>query len=157
MMATQGIRDLKCNFRRAAARRTRRTRVPPARPFSIRLSDDERALLTREAGKLSLAAHMRRKLLGDSASMRHRAAPSRKRSVPAIDQVALGKALALLGQAKLSRRLDELAMAAMMGALPVTPELVQELHAVCAHIRAMRNALMDALNVQRGFEDDSSR
>ncbi|MBZ9717055.1 hypothetical protein LB519_04280 [Mesorhizobium sp. AD1-1] len=158
MMAAQGIPNLKGNFRKAAARRRRRrARVPTARPFSIRLSDDERALLTREAGKVSLAAHMRRKLLGESVSTRGSVKPSRKRRVPSIDQVALGKALALLGQAELSRRLDELAMAAMMGALPVTPELVQELHAVCAHIRAMREALMDTLNVSRGFDGDSGR
>jgi hypothetical protein len=77
----------------------------------------------------------------------------RKPPVPKVNHAALGHALALLGRSELSRRLDELATAAVMGALPLGPELIQELYATCAHIRAMREALMDALGVQRGFEE----
>ena len=145
--------DVKNEFGQAAAQRTRARMPKAARPFTFRLSDDERALLAREAGKLSLAAHIRRKLLGDAVSRRRGKGPSRKQPIPKVDHAALGKALALLGRSELSRRLDELAMAAVMGALPVGPELIQELHAVCACIRAMRNALMEALNVERGFEE----
>lgn len=130
-----------------------RKKLPPKRNLTIRLSDDERATLAREAGKLSLAAHARRKLLGDAVSRRRGKGPSRKRRVPTTNQMALAKVLALLGRSEFSRRLDELATAAVMGALPLGPELIQELHAVCAHIRDMRNALMKALNVERGFEE----
>lgn len=152
MTAAQGVPGIKGDFRRAAAKRQRRAGQPARQQFSIRLSDDERAVLEREAGKLSLGAHMRRKLLGARVSARRGKEPRRRR-VPKVDHAALGKALALLGRSELSRRLDELAMAAMMGALPVTPELVQELHAVCAHIRAIRAAVMEALNIERGFEE----
>ena len=39
-----------------------RKRKEVAKPFSIRLSEDERKQLLREAGKLSLASHIRNKL-----------------------------------------------------------------------------------------------
>jgi len=146
--------SIRGDFRQAAAKTERlRSRRPVARPFSIRLSEEERAILAREAGSLSLAAYARRKLIGDSAMPRRGKKPARRRPAPSVDHVALGKALALLGRSELHRRLDELAMAAVMGALPLGPELIQELHAACAHIRAMREALMEALGVERGFEE----
>ena len=140
------------DFKRAAGAK-RRSRSPVAKPFTFRLSDDERALLIREAGNLSLAAHVRRKLLGESVSARRGRKLSRKRHVPQVDQVALGQALAMLGRSELAQRLDDLTTAAVIGALPVGPELVQELHAVCAYIREMRAALMNALNVEQRFEE----
>lgn len=147
---TASVRD---DFRQVASRkRKRQTGLPPTKPLTIRLSDDERSVLAREAGKLSLSAHIRRKLLNDAVSPRRGKRLSRKPPVPKVDHVALGKALALLGRSEFSRRLDELATAAMMGALPLGPELIQELYATCAHIQAIRDALMESLGVQRGFE-----
>lgn len=148
---------LKEEFGQAATGGKRPRPQKTAKPFTFRLSIEERALLSREAGKLSLAAHIRRKLLGEAVSPRRGRKLSRKQRVPKVNQAELAKVLAMLGRSELSRRLDELAVAAVMGALPVGPELIQELHAVCAHIRSMRAALMDALDVQRGFEDDSGR
>jgi hypothetical protein len=135
----------------------RKSRPPVAKPFSIRLSADERALLTHEAGKLSLAAHIRSKLLGDATSRRREKGPSRKRPDPKLDQVVLAKVLALLGRTELARSLDMIAKAAAMGALPVGPELIQELKHACGCVRAMRTALMDALGVRRDFDHDTDR
>lgn len=155
MSTVKNAGSVKTEFGQATAKRARRSKA--ARSFTFRMSDDERALLTREAGKLSLAAHVRRKLLGDAVSPRRGREASRRQRVPKVDQAELARVLALLGRSELSRRLDELTMAAVMGALPVGPELIQELHAVCAHIRAMRAALIDALGIKRDFEDDSGR
>lgn len=157
MSAGNSAVDLKHEFGQAAARGTRAHLPRGARPFTVRLSDDERAFLTREAGKLSLSAHVRHKLLGNAVSPRRGRELSRRQRVPKVNQTELAKVMAMLGRSELSRRLDELAMAAVMGALPVGPELIQELHAVCAHIRTMRSALMDALDIKRDFEDDSDR
>lgn len=132
-----------------------RKKRPPKRNLTIRLSDDERAVLVQEAGKLSLAAYVRRKLLGASVTPRRGKRPSRKPRVPDADQMALARVLALLGRSELAASLDSIAKAAVMGALPVTPELVQELHAACRHVRAIRDALMEALGVKRGFENDT--
>ncbi len=155
MNTVKNAGSVKTEFGQATAKRPRRSKA--VRSFTFRLSDDERALLTREAGKLSLAAHVRRKLLGDAVSPRRGREPSRRQRVPKVDQTELARVLALLGRSELSRRIDELTMAAVMGALPVGPELIQELHAVCAHIRAMRAALIDALGIKRDFEDDTRR
>lgn len=122
------------------------------KPVSIRLSDEERAFLTRQAGKLSLSAHVRNKLLGDSDEGAHRRRVSPRRRVPRAEQESFGRALALLGGNDFARRLDELATAAVMGALPLGPELIEELHAVCSYIRAMPDALMQALEVEKGGE-----
>lgn len=140
-------------FHRAAAGVEKgRCRSKGAKPVSIRLNDEERAFLTREAGKLSLSAHMRKKLLGDSGDGASQRRVSLRRRVPRVDQESLGRALALLGRNDFARRLDELATAAVMGALPLGPELIEELHAVCSYIRAMRDALMQALEVEKGGE-----
>jgi hypothetical protein len=153
--STPGIRE---HFEKAAAKsRKRKPRPQVARPFSIRLSEDERALLTCEAGKLSLGAHIRRKLLGDRVSRRNEKEPSRKRPNPKADQVALAKVLALLGRSELAHSLDAIARAAVMGALPLSSELIEELKSACAHVRAMRDALVEALGVKRDFDHDSGR
>ncbi|MGJ7043648.1 hypothetical protein J2Y63_006934 [Shinella sp. BE166] len=157
MSTGKAVEGVKSEFGRATAKGKRARSSKAARSFTFRLSDEERASLSREAGKLSLAAHIRRTLLGEAVSPRRGGKPSRRQRSPAVNQIEVAKVLAMLGRSELSRRLDELAVAAVMGALPVGPELVQELHAVCAHIRAMRAALMDALNIQRGFEDDTGR
>jgi hypothetical protein len=150
--------DIKEHFERATAKPgNRKARPVVAKPFSIRLSDDERALLTREAGKLSLGAHIRWKLLGDRVSRRNEKEPSRKRPNPKADQMALAKVLALLGRSELARSLDAIAKSAVMGALPLSPELLQELKSACAHVRAMRDALVEALGVRRDFDHDSGR
>lgn len=140
-------------FHRAAAGLKKdRARRKTTKPVSIRLSDEERAFLTRQAGKLSLSAHVRNKLLGDSGEGAHQRRGEARRQVPRADQESLGRALALLGRNDFARRLDELATSAVMGALPLGPELIEELHAVCSYIRAMRDALMQALEVERGGE-----
>ena len=157
MSAGRSAVDLKNEFGQAAVRAARAHLPRGARPFTFRLSDDERAFLTREAGNLSLSAHVRRKLLGNAVSPRRGRELSRRQRVPKVNQAEFAKVLALLGRSDMHRRLDELAMAAVMGALPVGPELIQELHAVCAHIRAMRATLMDALDIKRDIEDDSDR
>ncbi|MBB4302109.1 hypothetical protein GGD81_001133 [Rhodobium orientis] len=122
-------------------------RKPVAKPFSIRLSDDERKMLLREAGKLSLASHIRQKLFGETASPRRGKLPSRKQQRPSMDRALLAQVLAALGRSEFGRSLQDIAKAARMGALPVTPELVDELHCACAEIRTMRDALMQALRV----------
>lgn len=132
----------------AKPKKSKSTRKPVAKPFTIRLSEDERSLLEREAGKLSLSAHIRKKLLGNAALPRRGGKPSRKQRKPYVDHVVIGKVLGLLGQSELALNMRSLAKAASMGALPVTPEIVEELQKACADIRAMRDMLVRALGVR---------
>ena len=66
-----------------------------------------------------------------------------------MDHALLGQALALLGASRLSSNMNQIAKAAHMGALPVTPELNADLDAACAEIKVMRRVLMQALGRER--------
>ena len=113
-------------------------------PFSLRLTKEERSRLETEAKGKPLGAYIREKLLGDGAS------PRRIRRKPSPDHALLGKVLGMLGKSRLSSNLNQITKAAHIGALIVTPELLDELHEACEDIRIMRDALMAAL----GFPAD---
>ena len=108
---------------------------PP--PFSLRFTAEERAELDHRAGNKPLGQYIREKLFGEAASPR-----AVKRRKPGVDQASLSQALGLLGQSRLASNMNQIAKAANMGALPVTPDLLEELHQACADISAMRNALI---------------
>lgn len=113
------------------------------RPFTLRLTSDERARLQSEAGGQPLGAYMRARLLeGD-------AAPRRMRGQPLVkDRQELGQALAKLGASELSTSLATLARAAHSGALPVQPETALALNTACEDVREMRLALFKALGLK---------
>lgn len=119
--------------------------VKPKRPapFSIRLSERERAQLEREAGKRPLGAHIRKKLLGDGESRRK---PTRGK--PPVDYALLGQILGLLGKSELASNLCLMAVAARSGSLMVTDEIEAELKSACADIREIRFNLIKALGVK---------
>lgn len=158
MTGEESAANLREEFERSAGTPSKaRGSKSTTKPFSLRLSEEERRLLLREAGKLSLGAHIRQKLFGDEPSRRPSRNTSPKRRKPERNQKALGQALALLGRSELCGSLQTIARAAVMGALPVTPELVQELQAAIAHVRAMRAALIEALGIRTDFENDPGR
>lgn len=114
-------------------------------PFSIRLSEAERQRLVDEAGPKPLGTHIREKLLdGD--------APARVRRTGASihDREAHARALFLLGSARLTESIAELADLARDGALPFTPETESELRAALDDIRAIRRLLIAALGLKEG-------
>jgi hypothetical protein len=110
-------------------------KCPP--PFSLRLSEEERAILRQRAGKRSMGEYIRSKLFGDSATPR-----KVKRWNPTETDQSSAAQLAGLGQSRLASNMNQIAKAANIGALPVTPDLLDELHQACADIRAMRDALI---------------
>ncbi|MCB1385955.1 MAG: hypothetical protein KDJ80_08445 [Nitratireductor sp.] len=149
LRSVEAISRPRSDFSKAAkSKKSRPSRKPVAKPFSIRLSEDERYLLEREAGKLSLSAHIRKKLLSDAVSPRRGGKLSRKQRRPDADRVAIGRMLAVLGQSELAANMQLLAKAASMGALPVTPEIVAALRTACADIRRIRDMLVSALGVR---------
>lgn len=64
---------------------------------------------------------------------------------PVKDHAALARALGLLGNLRLANNLNQLAKSANMGALPMSPEVEEELMATCAAVLAVRMELMKAL------------
>lgn len=126
--------------------------VPPKRrkrdaPFAIRLSKDERARLVDEAKGLPLGTYIKAKVLG--------VPPLRlRRSGLAVeDRRSLAQALALLGRSRIANNLNQLAHAANIGALPMTPETEDELRDALEGVRAIRRLLMAAL----GLKPEDSR
>ena len=120
-------------------------KLPP--PFSIRFTEEERARLNRDAGKLSLSAYIRQRLFGNAVTRRKRRY-RRKQKLPPLDRQIIARLLGTFGQSELATSMIAIALAAQSGALPVTPELSEKLDAACDDIREMRIALIVALGVK---------
>lgn len=136
-------------FSAAAARpgKPKRKKHPP--PFSIRFTDEERARLNRDAGVLSLAAYIRLELFAGDDPPPTKRKPTRKvRPKPSAELAVLSHMLGGLGQSRLASNLNQIAKAANMGALPVSPDLERELFAACAAVQSMRQDLTAALGVK---------
>jgi len=112
-----------------------------AKPVCIRLTDTEKAKLRHWAGQRTLSAYVRGRLFGDAAT------PRRKQRIPQPDQKALARVLSALGQSRLSQNMNQITKLAHNGALPLDDELAGDLAQACEDIRAMRHALVAALNV----------
>lgn len=126
------------------ARTPAKQRIRRLAPLSVRLSDAERAELAKAADGQSLNSYVKDQLFGKSGKA------SRARRRPVKDQVALARALGLLGQMDLGPSLRTLSKAAESGALEVTPEVEDELRAACAAVLAMRAELLRALGYPNG-------
>lgn len=111
----------------------------PLHPLSIRLTQEERERLEAEAKGKPLSVYMRERLLGDGT------APRKLRRKPSADQAGLAKVLGMLGQSRLANNLNQIAKAAHIGVLVVSPALIEELENACRDIRIMRDALLAAL------------
>ena len=108
-------------------------------PFSLRLTETERAALEAQAGGLPLGAFIRSRLLAEAGE------PRRSRRRPVKDEAALARLLGELGNARLANNLNQLAKAANSGSLPVTPETVQAILRACQDVQTMRACLLAAL------------
>lgn len=117
---------------------------PNTKPFSLRLTEAERADLCSRAGTMPLGAYIKSELF----SGRTRA--KRSTVATAIDQKSLAKVLALLGQSRISSNINQIAKAANIGTLPLTPDVEADIKEACAHVSEVRNALIDALGLKSG-------
>lgn len=108
-------------------------------PFSLRLTNEERAWLDQQAGYRPLGDYIRAKILGENAQKRR---TLRKTNTDA-QQIAL--VLSMLGDSRLASNLNQLAKHANMGTLDVSEHVEEELTQACAAIVAMRDTLLIAL------------
>ena len=120
-----------------------------SRPFSLRLTAQQRLELETRAGSVPLGAFIRAQLSSTDAPRQ----PAQRHARPLKDHRALAEVLAKLGASRLSSNLNQVAKAANSGALPVTPETEGALRQACADIAAMKALLMRAL----GFKDSADR
>ena len=115
-----------------------------SRPFSLRLTPEERVRLERLAGSRSLGEYIRDSLLDDTQVKRR----SSRAQFPTRDRQALAKVLALLGGSSLGASMSKLAEAARIGALPVTEETEKQLRGACADIATIKSFIMKALGIR---------
>lgn len=121
------------------------TQTPPVarrpRPFSLRLSDEERSELLARAGSLPLGTYIKSRLFDGR--------PVKRKAVRSLqDSTSLSRALALLGQSRIANNLNQLAKAANIGTLPVTTDVEDELREACAYVRDVRELLLSALGLK---------
>ncbi len=131
-----------------AVQKQRRKR--PA-PFSLRLSAEERARLIHEAKGVPLGAYIKAKLFGDGAPLR-----IRRSGLAVEDRKELAQVLALLGRSRLSSNLNQLAYAANIGSLPLTPETEAELRDALKDVRTLRRLLLNALGLKPSSSAEAS-
>jgi hypothetical protein len=116
-----------------------------AKPFSIRLTEDERQQLAEQAGRLPLATYIRDLVLARPVQTRRQRHRGKVK-----DNEALARVLAALGQSRIANNLNQLARAVNVGILPATPETEQDLANACVAVIAMRRDLMLALGADAG-------
>jgi hypothetical protein len=133
-------------FTEAAQPAPKRRKAPP--PVSVRLSWEEYDRLLHDAGTLSMAAYIRLSLFGEGEIAPHRKPYTRKRTSPSSELVMLAKMLGGLGQSEIAANLADIADAARIGALPVSPELEAEISVACEAVQEMRERLIMALGVK---------
>jgi hypothetical protein len=113
-------------------------------PFSIRLSEQDRARLAIEAAGAPLGSYIKSKILGSAVEGR-----KRRKGQAIEDREALAQALALLGRSHIASNLNQIARGVNIGTWPVTPETEEEILSALRTIREIRTLLMRAL----GFKD----
>ena len=112
------------------------------RPYSLRLTWEERDQLKIAAGKQSWAAYIRSRLFADQVSKR------RKNRVTNSDTQAIARLAALLGKSRIPNNLNQLAKASNTGCLVIDEETKAQLNEACANIAHIRKTLMVALDIR---------
>ena len=124
----------------AAAQPSTQAAKRPA-PFSIRLTEEEKARLQQEAAGMMLGTYIKLKLLHTGPL---------KPAAAVVERKMLAQALALLGQSRIPNNLNQLAHLGNVGALPLTPEILVELDEARAHVREIKLLLMAAVGQKTG-------
>lgn len=119
-----------------------------AKPFAIRLTDQERQELERRAGEMALGTYIKIALFAEGVKPR-----ARGMRVPVKDHVRLAELLALLGSSRLSESMNGLYEAAKSGTLYVDDDVPVAIKKACDDICVMRLMLMQSL----GFRIDADK
>lgn len=112
------------------------------RPFPIRFTEAELDYLRQKAGRKPVGTYIRDQVLGTVAQER------RIQRHPRLNEKEYAALLAALGQSRLSSNLNQLARAANIGVIDVSPEVEQQLEYAYKAVLAMREALFTALGLK---------
>ncbi|MEM9668654.1 MAG: hypothetical protein AAF950_06980 [Pseudomonadota bacterium] len=113
-------------------------------PFCLRLTAEERGQLDAAAGNLPLGTYIKDRLFDGLPAV------PRQRSGTLTDRAMLSRLLGKLGASRLPQNMNQIAKAANLGTLPVTPETESEIRRACYDIAVMRLMLMKALGKSSG-------
>jgi len=128
------------SFKRAAKSQKQTKRHPS--PITLRLTDEERAMLKDLAAGMSVSAYIRKCVFGNDT------APRKVRSrVPVKDELALARVLGMLGQSRIANNLNQIAYHANAGSLLIDEQCTKEIHEAYGHIVSMRGDLINALGL----------
>lgn len=141
MSGFPNIQSVKRAFSTAATQAPKKSKRRYTPPFSLRLTLDERKRLDEMAGNQPLGSYIRNRLFGEQVEKR------RTIKKPAPDSAMLGLLLSELGQSRLASNINQLAKAANMGTLDITPDIEREIEQACSEIQAMRALLITALGI----------
>lgn len=141
MSGSINTRSVAAAFTVSAARPRKKPKRRYTPPFSLRLTAEERKRLDEMAGNQPLGSYIRDRLFGEKAEKR------RKVKRPKPDSAMLAMVLSELGQSRLASNINQLAKAANMGALDITPEIEREIEQACQEIQTMRALLIAAFGV----------
>lgn len=136
-------RTLSTQFAKAAKPGKAKPKRRRPSSLSIRVTDDERAILERKAGKRSIGAYVREKVLGDKQAPRRKAAAK-----PPVDYAMLGQVLGKLGKSEQVACLFLLLVAAEKNRVTMSEKDRAALHAACDDVREVRAVLMSALGLR---------
>ena len=112
-------------------------------PFSLRLTDEERAEIEAKAGSMPLASYIKSVVLSD-AGPKYR----RKTKPPVAEQQFLAEVLVRLGQTRSASNLNQIAKHLNQGALVLDAELEADIQQALVDIAWIRIALMKALGIK---------
>lgn len=134
------MEHLKERFATAAEKpkpKTPKKRKRPS-PLSVRLSEDERARLEKDAAGQSLNSYAKERLLSGK----------RSRISKVQDNEALVRALSLLGRSDLQIRLSALLLALESERLVASAEAERDIRTACADVAMIRAELVTALGLK---------
>lgn len=141
--APQSGATIKKVYKNASGAATEKKKSPPR--ITLRLSEDELAILKNLSNGMSLSAYIRKCIFGKDAT------PRKVRSrVPVKDQEALAQVLGLLGQTRIANNLNQIAHEANCGSLLMDDYTEIEIKKACAHIAFIRVKLIEALGLKAG-------
>lgn len=121
-----------------------------AKPFTLKLTDSERAELERRAGEMALGTFIKGVLFADGQARRARGARA-----PVKDHAALAEVLACMGRSGLAANMHALSDAASTGTLRWDDDAPAAIRKACDDIAVMRLLLMKALGFRIEAEIDA--
>ena len=122
-----------------AAKQPKSPRKKYPSPVTLRLTENERAQLEKDADGSSLSAHIRWCVLKKGGV---------RKNTPLKDRKALAQVLGLLGKTRIANNLNQIAYEANCGSLLMDEETEKEIKLACAHIAWMRVKLIEALGLR---------